>query len=151
MSMEDAQFIEQRKFSRSEIAMFFGVPPHMIGDLEKSTSWGTGVEQQSIGFLQYTLMPWLVSDSQAMQRDLLTAEEERELYFHHNVDGLLRGDFKSRQEGLAIQRRNGVINADEWREMEDMNPREDGGGAEYIIERNMTDGSDAGRQEEPQR
>lgn len=137
MTSEDAQFLETRKFQRSEIAMFFGVPPHMLGDVDKTTSWGTGIEQQGIGFLQYTLQPWLVSIEQAIIRDLLTEEEEETLTPKFNVDGLLRGDFKTRQEGLAIQRRNGIINANEWRATDNRNPRKDEGGEEYITDLNM--------------
>lgn len=138
MTNEDAQFLETRKFQRSDIAMFFGIPPHMLGDVEKATSWGSGIEQQGIGFLQYTVNPWLVRFEQAGARDLLTDDEELDLYLRHNVEALLRGDFKSRQEGLQIQRRNGVINANEWRAIEEKNPRTDDDGDAYIVEMNMT-------------
>lgn len=133
MTSQDSQFIETRKFTRSEIAMFFGVPPHMFGDVEKATSWGTGIEQQGIGFLQFTLMPWLVNIEERFWLDLLTDKESEKLYFKFNVSAVLRGDFKSRQEGLQIQRRNGVISANQWRAVEEMNPREDPGGDEYIV------------------
>lgn len=133
LSQEDAQYLETRKFQVAEIARLFRVPPHMIGDLEKATF--SNIEQQSLDFVTSCLMPWLVRFEQAFKRDLLGGDPQ--LFFKFNVDALLRGDAKSRAEALQIKRRNGVINANEWRELEDMNPREDEGGDEYIVEQNM--------------
>ena len=130
---KDAQFLELRQFQRGEIAMLFGVPPHMIGDTERSTSWGTGIEQQGIGFVTYTLRPWLVAIEQRIQADLFSAEERETWFAEFLVDGLLRGDAKARSESLAIQRQNGVINADEWRELENRNPLPNGDGQIYLV------------------
>jgi len=66
----ESQFLETRKYQRSEISMMFGIPPHMIGDVEKETSWGTGIEQQSIGFVTYTLRPWLACIEQVFSDQL---------------------------------------------------------------------------------
>jgi HK97 family phage portal protein len=141
---KDAQFLELRQFQRSEIAMLFGVPPHMIGDTEKSTSWGTGIEQQGIGFVTYTLRPWLVSIEQRIRADLFT-ESDRETWFaEFLVDGLLRGDAKGRAESLAIQRQNGVLNADEWREIENRNPLPDGQGKIFLVNSAMISPAQAG-------
>jgi HK97 family phage portal protein len=132
---EDAQFLETRKFQRSEIASLFRVPPHMIGDLEKATF--SNIEHQSLSFVVHTMRPWLVRWEQGLDRALLTEKERREYYVRFSVDGLLRGDAKSRAEANAIKRQNGVINADEWREQEDMNPIEDGSGKFYLVNGNM--------------
>lgn len=129
---EDSQFLETRKFQTAEIARIFRVPPFMIGDVERSTSWGTGIEQQNIGFVIYSLRSWLVRWEQAIDKKLLTESERAKYYVEFLVDGLLRGDYKTRQEGLAIQRQNGVINGDEWRELENMNAIPDGKGKIYL-------------------
>jgi HK97 family phage portal protein len=140
MNMVDAQYIEARKFTRSEICSIFGVPPHKIGDLERATF--SNIEHQALEFVQDAVVPRCVRWEQAIHRDLLDGDPN--LYAKHNVSGLLRGDAKSRNEALQIQRRNGVISANEWRAYEDLNPRPDEGGDEYIIEANMTpdDGTD---------
>lgn len=133
ISMEDAQYLEARKFNRSEIAGIFGVPPHKIGDLDRATF--SNIEHQALEYVTGSLMPWLVNWEQAIKRDLIGEDSSRFVKF--NVGGLLRGDAKSRAEARQIQRRNGVISANDWRESEDMNPREDEGGDKYIIEQNM--------------
>lgn len=140
LSSTDSQLIESRKFQRSEIAMFFGVPPHMLGDVEKTTSWGSGIEQQGIGFVTYTLRPWLVNLAQSLERDLLGDDTSRSIRFE--TDELTRPGFLDRQNGLAIMRRAGVINANEWRAREGMNPRADAGGDDYIVESNMQPATD---------
>lgn len=134
MTNEDAQYLETRKFQRSEIAGIYRVPAHMINDLEKATF--SNIEHQALSFVVYSLTPWLVRIEQAFWRDLLTREEqEKGLYFRLNVDGLLRGDSKSRATALQIQRQNGIINANEWRSLENMNPIE--GGDVYLTPLNM--------------
>ncbi len=135
---EDSQFLETRKFQVAEIARIFRVPPFMIGDVERSTSWGTGIEQQNIGFITYSLRSWLVRWEQGINTTLLTETERSQYFVEFLVDGLLRGDYKSRQEGLAIQRQNGVINADEWREIENMNEIPGGKGKIYLANSAMT-------------
>lgn len=113
----EAQFLETRGFQRSEIAMWFRVPPHMIGDTEKSTSWGTGIEQQSIGFVTYTLRPWLTCIEQA-----LTAFLPNGQFAKFNIDGLLRGDVKTRWEAYQLGRDSGVYSVNDIRAMEDLPP-----------------------------
>ena len=134
ISPKDAQWIEGRKFQVTDIARIFRIPPHMLGDLERATF--SNIEQQAIEFVTHSLNPWLVRWEQALNRDLL--DNAPDLFFKFNTNALLRGDFKTRQEGLNIQRRAGVISANEWRALEDMNPRTDPGGDEYIVEQNMT-------------
>jgi len=136
MPLKDAQFIEGRQFTRTEIAGLFRVPPHMIADLSRSTF--SNIEHQSIDFVTYTLMPYIVAWEKAISWRLLTPEERRRgLYVKFNVAGLLRGDYKSRQEGLAVMRQNGVISTNDWLEIEDMNPRQDEGADAILVNGNM--------------
>lgn len=140
---EEAQFIETRKFQIDEIARLYRVPPHMIGDLEKSSF--NNIEQQSLEFVKYTLNPWVVRWEQSLQKALLTDKERKEYFIRFKVDGLLRGDYKSRMEGYAIGRQNGWLSANDIRSLEDLNPIEgDEGGDLYLINGSMTKLKDAG-------
>ena len=132
---EDSQFLETRLFQVTEIARFFGIQPHMIGDLSKSSF--SNIEEQAIEFVIYTLRPWLVRWEQYLNLDLIPEEDYGTYFCEFLVDGLLRGDFKSRQEGLQIQRRNGIINADDWCEIENKNPIGGKPGEIHIVESNM--------------
>lgn len=132
ISAETMQFIETFKFSRSEIAMFFGIPPHMIGDIERGTSWGSGLEQQNVAFLTYRLGPMLVNYSQAMQRDLFSRSDRRIFRIVFDTSALTRADFATRQTGLEKMKKNGIISANEWRAVEGMDPVANGD--EYKIE-----------------
>jgi len=134
---QDAEFIAARQFQRNEIAMIFRVPPHMIGDVEKQTSWGTGVEQMSIGFVVFSLRPRLVRFETATTRALLTKEEQRTFFIEFLVDGLMRGDAKNRADALHVMRLDGIINADEWRDLENMNPIPGGAGQLYLAPLNL--------------
>ena len=96
---EQAQFLETRKFQINEIARIFRVPPHMVGDLEKSSF--SNIEQQSLEFVKYTLDPWVVRWEQSLSRALFTPEEKKRYFFKFNVEGLLRGDYQSRMNGYA--------------------------------------------------
>lgn len=128
---KDAQFLETRKFQVNEIARIYRVPPHLIGDLERATF--SNVEQQNINFVVHTMRAWFVRWEQAILRDLFEEEESEIFFAEFLVDGLLRGDAKSRNEAYAIQRQWGIINADEWREMENKNPQPNGQGKVYIV------------------
>ena len=140
---EEAQFLETRKFQIDEIARLYRVPPHMVGDLEKSSF--SNIEQQSLEFVKYTLNPWVVRWEQSLQKALLTDKERKDYFIRFNVDGLLRGDYKSRMEGYAIGRQNGWLSANDIRSLEDMNPIESAeGGDLYLINGNMTKLRDAG-------
>jgi len=140
---EQAQFLETRKFQINEIARIFRVPPHMVGDLEKSSF--SNIEQQSLEFVKYTLDPWVARWEQAIQKALLLPSEKRTYFAKFNVDGLLRGDYQSRMNGYSVGRQNGWLSANDIRELEDMNriPAEDGGDL-YLINGNMTKLKDAG-------
>ncbi|MGO4181218.1 phage portal protein [Paenibacillus sp. TAF43_2] len=136
MPLSEAQFIESRKFTRDEICGLFRVPPHMIANLERSTN--NNIEQQSIEFVQYSLVPYLVAWEKTLNWKLFTPAERRAGYYaKFNVAALLRGDYKSRQEGLATMRQNGIINADKWLEMEDMNPIGGTEGQSYLVNGTM--------------
>ena len=143
ISPEQAQFLETRKFQIDEIARIFRVPPHMIGDLEKSSF--NNIEQQSLEFVKYTLDPWVSRWEQAMVRALLTPDEKKKYFFKFNVDGLLRGDYQSRMNGYATARQNGCMSANDSRVMENLDriPAEQGGDL-YLINGNMTKLEDAG-------
>lgn len=101
MTNEQAQYIDSRRYSAVEIARLFGVPPHLIGETDKSTSWGSGIEQLSIAFVVYCLRPWLVLFEQGFKRRLLLPRERTNYTIEMNIDGLLRGDFKTRMDGFA--------------------------------------------------
>lgn len=130
MTAEDAQWIESRKFSRSDIAMFFGVPPHMIGDTEKNTSWGTGIEAQTQGFITFSAEDDLVTWEESVNGQLV-GEIEPDIYAKFNRNALVRGDLKSRKEFYVAMRQWGVMSPNDVRALEDMNPRPDGRGDEY--------------------
>ena len=143
ISPEQAQFLETRKFQIDEIARIFRVPPHMIGDLEKSSF--SNIEQQSLEFVKYTLAPWISRWEQAIQRSLLLMSERTRYFARFNVEGLLRGDYQSRMNGYAVARQNGWMSANDIRELEslDLIPAEQGGDL-YLINGNMTKLEDAG-------
>jgi HK97 family phage portal protein len=146
MTARDLQFLEQRDFQRYDIAMFFGVPPHMIGATEKTTSWGSGIEAQGIAFVTYTLNDWLKIWEEAIKRDLIAEPEWESLDARFYTQGLMRGDVKARWEAHTKGLQWGVVSPNEVRALEDMNPRE--GGDSYYLPPN-TAGS-AGGQDEPE-
>lgn len=131
LTNEDAQFLDSRKFQVSEIARWFGMQPHMIGDLEKATF--SNIEQQSIEAVIYTWRPRAVRIEQEINMKLLGPNE----YVKFSLEGLLRGDIKSRFEAYKIAGENGWMNADEIRAMEDMNPQPDGLGKVFLYPMNM--------------
>ena len=143
ISPNEAQFLETRKFQINEIARIFRVPPHMVGDLEKSSF--SNIEQQSLEFVKYTLDPWVSRWEQSIVRSLLSQNEKKEYFVKFNVDGLLRGDYQSRMNGYAVGRQNGWMSANDIRELENLDriPEEDGGDL-YLINGNMTKLKDAG-------
>ena len=140
---EEAQFLETRKFQINEIARLFRIPPHMVGDLEKSSF--SNIEQQSLEFVKYTLDPWVVRFEQAFKKSLLLPEEKKTHFIKFNVDGLLRGDYQSRMNGYAIGRQNGWLSTNDIRKLEELNPiPSEEGGDLYLINGNMTKLKDAG-------
>lgn len=143
ISPNEAQFLETRKFQINEIARIFRIPPHMIGDLEKSSF--SNIEQQSLEFVKYTLDPWVTRWEQSICRRLFKDSEKAEYFVKFNVDGLLRGDYQSRMNGYATGRQNGWLSANDIRELENMNQIPDElGGNLYLVNESMTKLEDAG-------
>ena len=143
ISPNEAQFLETRKFQIDEIARIFRVPPHMVGDLEKSSF--SNIEQQSLEFLKYTLDPWVTRWEQSIHRSLILESEKRDYFVKFNVDGLLRGDYQSRMNGYAVGIQNGFMSPNDIRSLENMDliPDELGGNL-YLINGAMTKLQDAG-------
>jgi len=132
----DAQFLQQRQFQTAEIARWFGVPPHMIGDLERSTSWGTGIAEQKIGFLEFTLRPWLVKWERELNRKLISPLERNLQQIEFSVDGLERGDIESRYKAHAIGIQWGFKTRNEVRALENLPMIE--GGDTPLVPANMS-------------
>jgi len=133
MTSEDAQFVETQKFTVAQIARFFRMQLHKIGDLERSTN--NNIEHQGIEFSNDTILPWTVRFEQAFRRDLITADDR--YFFKFNLEGLLRGDRLSRMQSHAIGLNWGVESPDEVRAQFDMNPRGDDEGLRYYRPLNM--------------
>ncbi len=127
---KDAQLLESRAFSVEEICRWFRVPPHMVGHSEKSTSWGSGIEQQMIGFLTFTLRPWLTRIEQAINKDLLSPVEQMRMYAEFSIEGLLRADSAGRSAYLSTMVNNGLMTRDEGRSKENLPPK--GGNADVL-------------------
>jgi len=140
MTPEDSQFLETRKFLRSELAGAFHVPPHMIGDTEKSTSWGTGIEQQQIGFLVFTMTPDVVVWQQRLTLDLI--DDPTKYFIEFNINAFMRGDSAARSMYYDRMARMGAYSINEIRAFENLNPIE--GGDEHIIDLNRAPIQDPG-------
>ena len=138
ISPNEAQFLETRKFQIDEIARIFRVPPHMVGDLEKSSF--SNIEQQSLEFVKYTLDPWVVRWEQSLSRALLTPDEKKTFFFRFNVDGLLRGSYHERMQGYSVGIQNGFMSPNDVRELENLDLIPDElGGNKYMVNGNMVD------------
>lgn len=140
---DDAQFLDTRKFQLNEIARIFRVPPHMIADLERSTF--SNISHQSLEFVMYTLNPWLSRWEQCMNKALFLQSERSKFFIKFNVDGLLRGDIKTRYDAYAVGRQQGWLSTNDIRQLEDLNliSEEDGGNL-YLVNGNMAKLKDAG-------
>ena len=140
---EDSQFLSTREFGVEEICRIFRVPPHMVQDLKRATF--NNIEHQSIDFVMHTIMPWLIRIEQAIIKDLLIDKEQDELFPKFNVDGLMRGDYKSRMDGYAVGFANGFLSPNDIRRLENMDliPAEDGGD-DYYLNGSYTKLKDAG-------
>ena len=131
MNHEDAQLLETRKFTVTEIARWFRIPPHLIGDLERSTF--SNIEHQALEFVQYSLLPWVRLWEKTILRDLII--DQRQNFAEFTVDALLRGDTKSRFESYQVAIQNGIMSANEVRSLENLNPR--AGGDKFMTPLNM--------------
>lgn len=133
---KDSQFLEQEQFGDERIAMLYGLPPTMLGMTSKSTSWGTGIAEQKMGMLTFTLAPLLTLFEKAFERCLLKKNEQR-LYIKHNLAAFLRADIKTRflSYGMAVDK--GLLNRDECRAYEDLDPIPDGKGQVFTVQSQM--------------
>ena len=162
---EDSQFLSTREFGVEEICRIFRVPPHMVQDLKRATF--SNIEHQAIDYVVHTLDPWLVRIEKAIVKDLLVEKEKDDYFPKFNVDGLLRGDYKSRMDGYSVGISTGIISPNEARQKENMPPlpEDDGGnfhivngtfirlkdvGQQYGVETNGDSGSDAKPEEDPE-
>ena len=136
MPLEDAQFLQIRKYQAAEIAKIFRIPLHMIDEDSKAATYAS-VEQFQIMFVTHTMLAWFVRWEQALRRDLFLPSERGEFFSEFLVSGLLRGDMQSRYTAYQIGRQNGWLNADEIREMENLNPLPDGRGQIYYMPLNF--------------
>ncbi|MCL1873364.1 MAG: phage portal protein [Clostridiales bacterium] len=141
---EQAQFLETRRFQIDEIARIFRVPPHMIGDLEKSSF--NNIEQQSMEFVTYTLQPWICRWEQTMLNNLLTDSEQDKYFIKFNLGGLLRGDYETRMKGYSIGIQNGFMSPNDCRRLEDYNLIPSPAGDRYMVNGNMIGIEDVGKQ-----
>lgn len=130
---DEAQFLETRKFQAEEIARLYRVPPHKIGLMDRSTH--SNIEQQAIEWSTDTILPWCRRWEQPVNIRLFDEREQRELYAEHNMDGIMRGDIKSRYEAYSVGRQWGWLSANDVREKENMNPID--GGDMYMVPLNM--------------
>lgn len=133
LSMADAEFLASRKFSVTEIARMFNVPPHMAGDLERATF--TNIEHQTLEFVKYSMMPLATSWEEAITRDLLSESDEDRYFAEFLFDALLRGDVTSRVAAYVKGIQWGWLSVNDVRRMENMDPIE--GGNLYLIPSNM--------------
>lgn len=145
MPQSDAQFLESQKFSRTEIASIFRVPPHMIGDLERATF--SNIEEQAQEFVDYTLLPWVELWKQAIARDLLDANERKRYYAHFRTQALLRGKHIDRAQFYSSLQQIGAMSPNDIRELEDMNPID--GGDVYMVPLNLASVQDVGENAPP--
>lgn len=143
ISPEDAQALETRKFQIQDIARWFRVPLHLIQDTEKSTSWGTGIEELGRGFVAFTLGPWMTRWEEAISRDLIV--ETGRYYAEFMSESLVKGDIKTRYEAYAQARLNGWMNANEIRKRENMPPIKEDWGEAYWTPANMVPADKAGQ------
>jgi HK97 family phage portal protein len=123
---EEAQFLATKGYQKSDIAMIYGVPPHLIGDTDKSTSWGRGIEEQTLGFLNFTLRPLMVAWEASWSRQL-----PRGQFARFNAKELLRTNVLARYQSYILARTGGWLNNDEIRADEDEEPIPDGSGQDY--------------------
>jgi HK97 family phage portal protein len=142
MTPEDAQMIETRGFGVEEICRIFGVPPHMVGHTANSTSWGTGLEQQTLGFVKFSLRRRIARIEQAIEKQMLTrAEQQSGISVEFNLEGLLRGDSAGRAEFYTKMTQIGAMTVNEVRALENLPPVEGGDLARTQMQNAPIDGS----------
>jgi len=140
MNNSDSQWLEARKLSKSEIATIFRIPDFMLNSTDKSTTWGSGLEQLSRSFVRFSLQPRMSRITQTLNRTLLLPNERPRMRFVFDTDQMTMGEFESRMTGYSAAIQAGVLNSNECRAIEGRNPRE--GGDEYLQPMNMTTGEE---------
>jgi HK97 family phage portal protein len=146
---EDAQYLQSNSFAIREIARIFNVPLHLIQETDKSTSWGSGIEEMTSGFVVYTMRPYFVQWEQEFKSKLLFTDKKGDYSTEFIVEGLLRGKLVDRYQAYAIARQWGWMCADDICELENRNPLPDKQGKTYLVPMNMIDAKDAGKKPEP--
>ena len=143
ISPEQAQFLETRKFQIEEICRIFRVPPHLVASLDRATF--SNIEHQSISFVDNTIVPWVSRFEQSMQRALFSEAEKRTFFVKFNLNGRLRGDAAARAAFYQTMRQNGIMSANDIRELEEMNLIPDElGGNKLLVNGNFVDMAHAG-------
>lgn len=143
MPLDDAQFLASKQFSIQDMARWLNMPPHKLKDLTRSSF--SNIEQEQLSWLVDTIRPWLVRWETAVNTWLVEAYDSEEVYAEHVVDALLRGDISTRYAALTAARTNGIINANEWRAMENWNPIEGPAGEAYLVQGAMIPTATAGQ------
>jgi HK97 family phage portal protein len=147
MTPEDAMFIESARLGVEEVARIFGVPLHMLGNLERATF--SNIEHQSREFVMYSLRPWVKRWEEEINRKLFTESEKRRgFYYRFNLDSLLRGDSEARSKLIDTYMKWGILNRDEVRKLEGFNNSDDGTGSTHYVPVNMVPAEMAGHQNE---
>lgn len=140
---EQAQFLETRKFQIEEICRIFRVPPHLVASLDRATF--SNIEHQSISFIDNTIIPWVSRIEQSMQRALFSEADKRTFFVKFNLNGRLRGDAAARAAFYQTMRQNGIMSANDIRELEEMNQiPEELGGNKLLVNGNFVDMANAG-------
>ena len=135
MNPQDAELLSTRGFNVEEICRWFRVPPFMVGHSENSTNWGTGIEQQMIGFVTFVLRPWCVRIEQSIRKSLMTPAEKQRYQAEFVMEGLLRGDSAARGQFYSTMVQNGIYTRNNVRRLENLEPVE--GGDELTVQSNM--------------
>lgn len=148
---EEAQFLETRDTQIEEIARILMINPIFLQHFSKVTTWGTGVVQFLTAFAKFTILPWLEREEDVLNYDLFTPADRERYYVKYSIEELMRGDPKMQAEIFEIERRNGILSADEWRELQERNPLPDGLGKDYYMPWNMAPVSILQKQPEPVR
>lgn len=146
---EEAQFLQTREMQIEEVSRILNINPILLQHFSKATTWGSGVAQFLVAYGKFTIAPWLDRDEDVFDWDLFPEPERGRFYTKYNLDALLRGDAETQAKVLEIKRRNGVINGDEWRELDDENPLPDGQGEHYFMPMNMMPITQLVQQPEP--
>ena len=148
LTLADMQWIESQKLSRTNIMMFYGVPPFMLGDTEKSTSWGTGIEQQKQGFLAFTAEDDLTMWEESINADIIG---DGDVFARFNRAAFVRGDIKTRFAAYTAGRNGGWYSVNDIRGLEDMNPIEGGDDYDAPLNSNAAPASDKDPADDPSR